>query len=1357
MSLEGLNAILKKEEVVVTRQSRDFIERAKDVDDTYRWHVSTYVPMHKGIAAEGQSDVATFARRLIQRVRDHKTTLGYLTADFGYGKTSAGLYLWQQATKADVVTVPPFQLNRLSDFLDATYGWVSYILSKSKPDLVAKAQQIYNQYTEQTLAKMSTSSGADNTVLEKWVRSGILTLDLTPDNIAQFFKAMTDLVVQADFAGLVVMPDEIQQYLEPKIKSGVSDPIAPLFNLVQTLAAQTSLPFGLLLIIPQKELNVINDQRSDFVDRIRGLTLDLKAIYGREFPLQLWEKLAKIFEFEDYAWQIFQPETLEALGQISTRDDLSNGPRTVINTFRAVSQQYLDTNLLSPGRYSPINLIDDFLNGVIVFDGRKRIQESVLQVLASNLIKNNPSLIQAAKLAAAFPVEGCTAELQARYQLSEAFDELITSGLNELVISVGDRKKGGITLRGLDILRDDSDWLTQTIREFNRNYYVEAHNTIERAVQGFVALLRHNIFKENEWRVIAEQQADLMQNHSLILEGAFSNIARRFPGRTLHIRILSEEEPVLDTERQGEVTLEFRLKRYFDVIIDEQGKLAQPIILNHTTYTATFTLNLLYQSDQPLHQILENTIGKVVPEAKTTPLFLLALHHYLEVLRINKRIPKIEDQLVQYQFQPELRLAVLDELFNKTVGAQFASVGARVVEEVVKHLLEIRYGDSYHTLMTVSTWTSNLRKYITALRQLKSPFERQGSTLIWGTKDDIAMYFGLVNTGLDNYMANLPDLIEIVDDFPTKRQSREGMQGAVRFKQHSLEVEIQSWVDSSTDSIERGGHRHPAIRVDEISARAERLGYKQAEVEQIIALLEARDLVDTLAGYLTKRPGITYSLEEISASVEHFRSEVHFLQRLFPKAAGLSKLVTKTTEFSKQLELLTSQPRENLISLISELENHNDWLEETKEYCIHDLYQKATSQANRLPELPETYQSLLSEQVIGVSFIAPVNSVRLELLKEYNSLSIQLSGLKQQLSSLNSLSELSTLSNEKLAQFVVDIDSRDKLVDNLTGKVKAFTERVAQFSGWAGLMKQGASLLDRTQKVGKPGDGLLKELQRLEQKIEQELNDRQFEFLNEATSYHSEFTRLEQALEEIQLQASKAFSDSQKAYQNALVQFIGYPRQKLWPLVIYSPLNPQGVYEQVYDYVQEAILNILSDLERDTQALKNSIRNVSASRALQFLDPITRTQTQIEARELNLQLENVYDPRELYEYTKNKEIIKDYQPPKSGHFYQFLNLIVAAQKGLREYQHKFKIIQEPLQRLELSSREEQLYKALIQHGQEGGNHELIEIREAVSDLDEAAFWQALQSLWEKQLVQIQLEGKQISLMTNDNSDPSLLN
>lgn len=1344
MSLEGLTAILTKEEVVVTRQSRDLLDRAKDVDDGYRWHVSTYVPMHKGIAAEGQLDVAAFARRLIQRVRDRRPALGYLTADFGYGKTSAGLYIWQQATDAGFVTIPPFQFNRLSDLIDAPYGWFNYVLSRSKPNLVAEAEQIYNRYTRQTLAKMSAQAGVSQTVLEEWVSSGLLTLDLTPDNIIRFFQEMTELALKAGFNGLIIIPDELQQYLEPKIKSGLSDPIAPLFNLVQTLAAQTDWPFGLLLIIPQKELNVIHDQRSDFLDRIRGLTLDLKAIYGREFPAQLWAKLAKVFEFESLAERIFEPETLEALGQISSRDDLANGPRTVINAFRAVIQRYLAGEL--SGSYSPVQLIDDFLNAVIVFDGSKRIQDSVLQALASNLVRNNPTLVPAVKLAAAFPVEGCSIELQTRYQLRQGFEELITSGLNELVISVGDRRKGGVTLRGLEVMRDESDWLTQTIRDFHRNFYEEAHNTLERAVQGFLSVLRHDIFKSNNWRVLDEQPASIMQNSSLTLEGTFPGISHRFPGRVVHVCVLGENEPVSDMVTSGEVTLEFRLKRYFDVAVNEQGKLAQALSLDETTGIASLTLNLLYQSDAPLHHRLENTIGRVVPDTKITPLFILALHDYLEKLRLDKRIPKIEEQLVQYEFQPELRRMALDELFNSTVGAQFGSVGVRVVEDIVTRLLEARYGDGYYTLMTVNTWSNNLRKYTAALRQLKTSFERQGHTLVRGTKDEIATYFGLANTGLDNYLANMADLIEVVEDFPTKRQIRVGIKGTVRFKQHPLEEIIQSWLDASEDWLERHGVRQPALPVKVISNRAGKLGYKEAEIEQIMALLTARDLVEISAGYLVRQPTMTYSVEEVVTRVETFQREVHFLQRLFPQTPGLNKLDIKAAEFAKQVSQLTKQPPESIFNFITELDEQTDWLAETRQGCLENLGRRVTAQTDHLPIFTGNHEAVLTEQVVGTSYMAQVNSIRLELLKEYHQLSHQHQKLAQQMDQIPIISEIAALSVEQLTQLVYDTDQRDKNLTELNRQIKQFEERVNRFKDWVSLTKQGANLLDRLQKAGTPARAILQQFLTLEYDIAQAFEVEPFEQLNKAHHFQAEFTRLHQALASIETQANNTFVDFQKGYQNALAQLIKIPRQKLWTPVIYSPLNPQAVHEQVYDYVENALLAAISDLDRETKTLKNNLRNVASSPALRFLEASRRSQVTDQVQDLEVQLENIYDVRELIEYAHDVKVVQDFQPPNAGAFYDLLQSIAAAQQLLQEFQQKFNTIQEPLQQLELSPAEEAIFNVISEFSHNDKTiSDLIEIREKFTNLDELDFWQAVRSLWEKQMIHIYLESKDITL------------
>lgn len=141
MTIDGLRTILEKEEVVPTRLARDFLENSQVVDDIYKHHVRTYIPLQTG--SDEASGVNDFAKRFIQQVKDARAPRGYITADFGYGKTSAGLFVWQKAQDARLIAIPPFKLNRLEDLLDATAGWLAYIFDKNVPHLVQRVVEIY--------------------------------------------------------------------------------------------------------------------------------------------------------------------------------------------------------------------------------------------------------------------------------------------------------------------------------------------------------------------------------------------------------------------------------------------------------------------------------------------------------------------------------------------------------------------------------------------------------------------------------------------------------------------------------------------------------------------------------------------------------------------------------------------------------------------------------------------------------------------------------------------------------------------------------------------------------------------------------------------------------------------------------------------------------------------------------------------------------------------------------------------------------------------------------------------------------------------------------------------------------------
>jgi hypothetical protein len=559
MSIEGLNAILNKEEVILTRHAHDFIERPKAVDDIYRAHLRTYVPMHSG-ANRDQQTVESFTKRFIQHVAERRAPRGYITADFGYGKTSTGLYVWSQAIDAGQLAVPPFHLSSMVDFFTATAGWVHYRLGQTKPSLQRRAEEIYQQAAAQSVEDVAAKYDMTVEAARRLIEDKPKVQDLSTEDLVRFFGAIAELSLEAGFNGLVIVADEVQQYLEQEIRAGTGDPIGPLFDLIADLGGQTT-PLGLLLIIPQKEVSVINDQRGDLIDRMRNYALDLKTIYDEGFPTRLWQHLGKTFDFTEDAQHIMCDETLLSLAQIALRPDLANGPRTVINTFRRAIKRYIDGGMVSHQPYTPIMLVNDFLSGAIAFDGEKRIQTTVTRALEHPFVRERPEYGDAIRFAGAFPTYGATAELQRAFGLQDAFADLRDRVYGQVVRHVANPTDPGITLIGLEQAQVEQNWLNAEILEFSRTFYENAANVKMRTLRGFMALLRNLIFKTG-WQVKDTYDPGIGYAAGISFEGAFASFKREFPDRLLHAYIIFDDEHSQPVEGEFDVLLEFRLCRY---------------------------------------------------------------------------------------------------------------------------------------------------------------------------------------------------------------------------------------------------------------------------------------------------------------------------------------------------------------------------------------------------------------------------------------------------------------------------------------------------------------------------------------------------------------------------------------------------------------------------------------------------------------------------------------------------------------------------------------------------------------------------------------------------------------------------
>ena len=418
-------------------------------------------------------------------------------------------------------------------------------------------------------------------------------------------------------------------------------------------------------------------------------------------------------------------ETYFSLGQIAVRDDLANGPRTVVNAMRSAIQRYLnlDTKIQHP--YSPIDLINDFLSGNNVFDGTKRIQEVVSKALDNVFVRTDPVRCDAIRLAGAFPTDGATNEIQSAFGLELAFRDLRTKLYGDVVIEVGDHSNPGTTLRGLEAVKEPADWLLLSLREFNRNYYENSAIAKTRAIIGFKSLLKTQIFK-NDWKVNDELETSSVSNAGLIIEGAFANFRREFPSRRVHVSIIFDDDLTHPNVGDFDIWLEFHLHRYLDIdIINRKDRVGKPI-LDEINHCIDFELNLMRYLPGAMNRATENIISKVVASEILSPLYLLTLYSYLDNLMQAGNVPKTDQPLLTMQFMPSLLESAVNILFDRTFGSKFDSSGTRLIEKLMLTLLRNRYGTDYHTFMVIGTWRNSLRDYINILNRLPSPLAPSG-------------------------------------------------------------------------------------------------------------------------------------------------------------------------------------------------------------------------------------------------------------------------------------------------------------------------------------------------------------------------------------------------------------------------------------------------------------------------------------------------------------------------------------------------------------------------------------------------------------------------------------------------------
>lgn len=1344
MGLEGLQAILAKEEIVSTPLASDVLDHPARIADVFRHHVRTYIPLgHQASGGEQGPSVTDFERRVIRDVREGEAICGYITGEYGYGKTSTALYLWERAQSANLLAVPPFKLQNLKDLVIASHGWTRYELTRTRPDLLPKAQAIYDTAVDRSaeaLAKRYRMSLSD---AQQMLAEQPELLRLNTIDYIRYIEGLTLLAQEAGFAGLLILADELQQYIEPAARAGQRDPISALFDLVEAIRSRRrKLAFGLMLIIPPKDLSLLRDQRGDLVHRMLQASLDLSTIFDRWFPQRLWHCLAATFAFEEHRDRIVSPECLDALGQIASRTDLSDGPRTVINALRRATQRYIAAGYPEAAPYSPENLIEDFLSGAIAFDSARRIPYVTAQALNHSMVKGHPLREKVIKWAAAFPQEGLPRALQERLGLAETIDELAHSVLNDLLIEVGDRRSGGLTLCGLDHTGTQTNWLTTAIQEFWRAFDQDHAQSRRWAIAAFSSLLTTKIFPSNQWTVTSLSAGGLFASAGMILEGCFTAARQRFPNRRIAVHTLWWDEPDPGKSEDAEIAILFRL------YLEARETSAQPrsaLRIDAQARRIEIDLDLMRRDDSLVSAQIDQFVRPAILSTHLTPYLLLALYQFLDEKRTNNLIPKEDQQFVQYALQAALLDAVFQLLFHPGLSESRSVGQERLIESTLITLLEQLY-PAYTTLMRTNQWNSALQKYINTLQRHDLTDERQGRLPIEGTKREIAAMFGLSDTGFDNFVENFGCLIMIERPFPTRATARTGGKGAVRLILHPLEQEILNWIEAAPATISAvakgAGTPLRGLPLAEIRRRAGELGYLPPEIDMSVKLLQARQLIEheQQRDILHEKPTTAPSLDEIEQILTSWELDLAMLGQAFPDSAQIAQWRQETGALRRALneQLQSRLDDKRALEIKSQTLSFRKLLAAFAEEQQQYLRDKVNQRQHSLPKFDRYLVAKLDTSVQGSTpFAQTLNILRIEALKEYEAIDNALNHMRERLDNLQRTIQIEELSLNTLAQNAMEFARCEREIDIVRQRYDRFARQANVFEGWLDLEKRASQLNKELQQLGGNTDTYRRAFDQWLRKVQDVLAHQTYNAIGEATDLSRELDTLTTAVSQAIAAAAQQFAAKQAIYRKAIVEQLGVRPETLWPSHQY---NPQAILEsesQLLADVKAAIQRWCRSFGDTIRQVQTDIRSTIESSSVATLTSAERQRLHEQGAQLVTELKML--GRKFMDCegrTEDLATLRDVPSEDGGRFRELMHDLGQLRTKLEHIQREAASLQEILRSLHLTPAEENLLAALS-----SGDTavEIANLRSETPTLADADFWNALQGLHAKRRIRIYCE------------------
>ncbi|MFP4120941.1 MAG: hypothetical protein ACOC07_20195 [Coleofasciculus sp.] len=837
--LEQLDAIAA---IVDTVNPSQIEHDPQGVANRYRLYASSYDPLLR---------VKTLLHRLMAEICQGKPVNGYLSADYGYGKTATLVYLWHQCQQHQIVAVPPFKFKELDNLMVATYGWIKTCVP---PERIPEIEALYVKYGKQSRASQAAELARKYRLSEDKALKIVqdLKTDITnTDSVLSFWQESIPILQQGGMKGLAIFADESQEFL--RTEEGSSARIQILSNLVKGMRALGNTPVALIFSMPiDPTESAIEEQAGDIIHRMKQqqVFLRLADAYSSEFPEQLWHSLCDKFLDDGLKpEQVAHPATIESLGQLCDRKDFSNGPRTVIEVYKRLVGFVRDNNR----PYTPLDLINDYLAGRVQFYGasQHRINHAINTLEQLEPVQRHSQGRDVIRLLAIFPgglSESVAQEFGLKNSLRELADDNQLYGVHIIQLSHNRYALVALSQPNTPTVID------KILNRFRQRWFRDWHD-------GQKEEMAANIFRSDilpllfpvkragqkgnwNWRYPQAWNVDRFGSYTF-LNGAPEQYNPEFPNRSLVISVGSLDSGLMRFIPPEDSHLDWRFYLSYE---RKAPEIRQKITAISGTGQVDFHIQLSRRFEGGYPTVF-GLLKKVIPAEHCSACTLLTLSDYIQDwLLDNPEVSKADRARLEHHRQ-ECHQYALRLLFPEVRPDSWAIEGLEKVKGAETKLIEsVFYLKCKALFPNYQSFYNNLRpsllKYKLTLEKVPLAV-RRGRQLYQVTKADFERLFETMGSGLPSVLAIFQKHGLIAD---YKIASKKGEISQVQFTSHSLEEFIVQALKLTgrTQVIEtRQGQDHSkALDYRELWQEVKRLGYLQDEFEEAIEWLRLRRYIE---------------------------------------------------------------------------------------------------------------------------------------------------------------------------------------------------------------------------------------------------------------------------------------------------------------------------------------------------------------------------------------------------------------------------------------------------------------------------------------------------------------------------------